>query len=413
MTSSPIDIDRIAEQYVRLVLAIGRHDADFVDAYYGPEDLAASELNSSRLLPDIREEAQRLVHVLDTLPSQPTEEIVTLRQQYLRTQMAAIAARASILNGTRMSFDEEAKALYDVIPSTYPEAHFQSLLHDLESLIPGSGPLPARVEHFRKRFTIPTDRLDTVFQAAIAECRSRTRKHIALPPQERFEIEYVKDKSWSGYNWFKGNAYSLIQINTDLPIFLDRAIDLAAHEGYPGHHVYNALLEQELVRKRRWVEFSIYALFSPQSLIAEGTANFGIEVVLPGSQRLEFDQTVLAPLAGIDPAAVPAYAQLQALVAKLSYAGNEAARAYLDGAMTREEAADWLVRYALMSPERALQRTKFFDQYRSYVINYNLGQDIVKRYIEARGGTVDAPQRRWDEFVALLSTPRSPSGLMG
>ena len=74
----------------------------------------------------------------------------------------------------------------------------------------------------------------------------------------------------------------MIQVNTDLPIFIDRAVDLACHEGYPGHHVYNMLMEKNLVRERGWMEFSVYPLFSPQSLIAEGSANFGIEVALPG-----------------------------------------------------------------------------------------------------------------------------------
>ena len=120
-----------------------------------------------------------------------------------------------------------------------------------------------------------------MFKAAIDGCRSRTLQHIQLPPGESFTVEYVTGKSWSGYNWYQGNYRSLIQVNTDLPIYIDRAIDLACHEGYPGHHVYNVLLEKNLVRDRGWVEFSVYPLFSPQSLIAEGTANFGIEVAFP------------------------------------------------------------------------------------------------------------------------------------
>ena len=91
-------------------------------------------------------------------------------------------------------------------------------------------------------------------------------------------MAYVKDKPWSAYNWYQGGFASLIEVNTDLPVYIDRAIDLACHEGYPGHHVYNALLEQHLVKQRGWVEFSVYPLFSPQSLIAEGTANYGIQV---------------------------------------------------------------------------------------------------------------------------------------
>ena len=63
-----------------------------------------------------------------------------------------------------------------------------------------------------------------------------------------------------------------------------------------------------------------------------------------------------------------------------------------------------------MPPDRAEQRVRFFDQYRSYVINYNLGKDMVRRYIESRGGTADTPGKRWAEFEKLLSSPRLPSG---
>ena len=64
-----------------------------------------------------------------------------------------------------------------------------------------------------------------------------------------------------------------------------------------------------------------------------------------------------------------------------------------------------------MSPARAEQRTRFFDTYRSYVINYNLGKDLVKQFVESRGGTAAQPARRWEEFVRLLASPRLPSGL--
>ena len=64
-----------------------------------------------------------------------------------------------------------------------------------------------------------------------------------------------------------------------------------------------------------------------------------------------------------------------------------------------------------MPHDRAAQRVRFFDQYRSYVINYNLGKDLVRRYIESRGGTADHPDARWPEFEKLLSSPRLPSGL--
>jgi hypothetical protein len=260
---------------------------------------------------------------------------------------------------------------------------------------------------------IPPSKLEAVFTAAVQACRERTLRHIALPDTERFTVEYVTNKSWSGYNWYQGNYRSLIQVNTDLPIYIDRAIDLACHEGYPGHHVYNALLEKHLVRDRGWPEFSVYALFSPQSLVAEGTANYGIDVAFPGPERVVFEKSVLFPAAGLDPSKADEYYEAQALVEGLSYAGNEAARQYLDGQIDAAAAARWLERYALMSPERAAQRVRFIDQYRSYVINYNLGKDMVRDYIESKVRPAGPAQgtKRWDEFEGLLSSPRLPSGL--
>jgi hypothetical protein len=393
------------------VLAVGQHDESYVDAYYGPEAWQAEAKSEKRSLDAIKQDATALIEQLVKLNVSTSEEIVRLRHQYLVKQLESLVARVEILKGTRFTFDQESKALYDAVAPTYTEDHFKKVLTRLESLLPGGGSLADRVERLRRDFTVPKDKLDTVFKAAIEEARNRTKKHIALPAQESFQLEYVTGKSWSGYNWYQGDFKSLIQVNTDLPISLDRAIDLACHEGYPGHHVYNVLLEKNLVTDRGWVEYTVYPLFSPQSLIAEGTANFGIEVAFPGNERVEFERTVLFPLAGLNGARAAEYYEVAALVDQLSYAGNEAARRYINKEIDAAAAAGWLERYALMPADRARQRVRFFDQYRSYVINYNLGKDMVRRHIEAGGGTAARPQASWTEFEKLLSSPRLPSGL--
>jgi hypothetical protein len=410
-------MDTIAEQYVKLVLALGQHDADYVDAYYGPPEWKNDAAGSRMALDDIGSRAKTLLADLARQrgPAAPktalNDEMTQLRHHYLERQLSALEARVRMLKGERLSFDDESRALYDAVAPTFPESHFQDILDRLEKRFPGSGPLVERYETFRRGFVIPRDKLDPVFQKAIQGCRERTLRHVTLPADEKFTVEYVTNKSWSGYNWYQGGYRSLIQVNTDLPIYIDRAVDLACHEGYPGHHVYNVLLEKHLVRDRGWVEFSVYPLFSPQSLIAEGTANFGIEVAFPGKDRVEFERTVLFPVAGLDVAQAAEYYEVQALVDQLSYAGNEAARRYINKQIDAAQAAGWLERYALMSHDRAMQRVRFFDQYRSYVINYNLGKDLIRRYIESRGGTATAPDKRWAEFERLLSSPRLPSEL--
>ena len=406
--TTPSPLDSSAEQYVKLVLAVGEHDGNYVDAYYGPEAWAKEAKAAKVPLPEIASRAAALVKAVEAVPA-PSEPLLAMRRRFLLTQLSALSARVRMLSGERLKFNEESQALYDAVDRNHTEAEFQAVLTELETLVPGQGSLTERLERFRKDFVIPKDKLDAVFRAAIEESRRRTLKHVTLPARETFTLEYVTGKPWGGYNWFKGNATSLIQINTDLPIFISRAIDLAAHEGYPGHHVYNALLEQHLVRERGWVEFTVYPLFSPMSLIAEGSANYGIDVAFPDAEAYLRD--VLFPLAGLDSKRAADYVRVEELTAKLSYAGNEAARQYLDGTLSRDAAREWLVRYGLMSPERATQRMSFIDTYRAYVINYNLGQDLVKQYVERQAGPGATPTRRWEVFRELLSSPRLPSDL--
>jgi hypothetical protein len=399
----------LAADYVKLVLAAGRHDADFVDAYYGPSAWKeAAGAGDPRPLEALRTEARRL---LDAVAATQVMDEEAVRRDYLLGQLGATAAHLARLEGQRFSFADEAEALYQVRPEQIPEATFDAALERLDQLLPGAGSVQERYQQARTRVIVPTDRVDAVFQAAILEARERTRHHATLPDSDHFRVEYVRDRPWSAYNWYQGGGSSVIQVNLDQPITIDRALDLAAHEGYPGHHVYNALLEQRYARERGWVEFTVYPLFSPQSLIAEGTANFGIEVAFPGAERLAFERSVLFPLAGLDSAEAERWARVQGELKVLAFADNEAARGYLDGRLNRARAENFLVKYSLRTEGQAAQRLRFIDTYRSYVINYNLGEQLVRKWVERQGGTVADPAQRWELFLDLISSPRLPKAL--
>lgn len=407
-------LDAVAKAYVQLVLELGRHDADYVDAFYGPAELKDNAETNPRDVEAISAAAvEQLKALADVDTEADTDPLVELRKVYLEKQLGSLKARADMLAGREMTFDEESEALYDAVAPTLEADYFQGVLDRLQDRLAAEGFTEGtaieRLEAFRRDFIIPPDNVDAVFRAAIDACRERTSARLELPPGESFTVEYVNDKSWSAYNWYQGDFQSLIQVNLDLPIYIDRAIDLACHEGYPGHHVYNALLEKNLVRDRGWMEVSVYPLFSPQSLIAEGSANYGIEMAFPGDTRTDFEARELYPLAGLDASKAAVYQEIMDLTAKLAYAGNEAARGYLDGTMSEAEAVDWLVTYAAMTRPRAEQRLRFIEQYRSYVINYNLGQDLVRRHLDAEAG--EDYDARWRLFTELLSTPRLPSGL--
>jgi hypothetical protein len=405
-------VQDIAQRYTRLVLAIGVHDASYVDAYYGPAQLQEEVTKARQALPAIRADVE--LALKDLAPQRAANPDEALRIEFLKKQLHAMLTRIDMLSGKKFKFDEETAALYDAVSPHHDRAYYMKIVGQIDKLLPGAGTVSERVVAFRSKFAIPKDKLKPVFDAAIKECRARSAKFITLPANENFVLEFVTNKPWSGYNWYKGDAQSLIQINTEFPIYVDRAVDLGCHEGYPGHHAYNALLEKALVQDKKWTEFSVYPLYSPMSLIAEGSANYGIEMAFDDAERLAFEKTVLYPMAGIDPALAGKYASLRKLTAKLSYADNDAAMHYLEGKWTKEQAIEWLVNVQLYPPEKAAQRVSFYDANRGYVINYNLGADLVKAWVQRQVTSKDpvkARAQRWAAFKQLLSSPRLASGL--
>lgn len=401
-------LNRIAEDFVRMTLEAGVREPGYVDAYYGPEALQNTAKVAPRPVSVLRKEADRLQGLLGHIPDKDLDADEKRRKLFLKGQIKAAQTRLAMIAGDKFSFQDEAEGLFGVRPVLKPLKSYDPILARIDKLVPGKGDLASRVDAFQNKYVIPTDKLEPVMKAGIAACKAKTEEHIKLPEGERFDLSFVTGKPWSGYNWYQGKAHSLIEINTDLPIYISRALDLGCHEGYPGHHVLNALLEEKLTKGKGWVEFSVYPLFSPQSFIAEGSANFGIELAFPGDSKTAFERDKLYPLAGLDPKTAQAYGELQEAKAALSSAGNTIAAEYLAGRMTKEQAVQAMMKYSLYSRGGAEKRVAFVDTYRSYVINYNLGQDMVRAHVNRAGKTEDA---RWKAMERVISEPTTPADL--
>ncbi|KLI63608.1 hypothetical protein [Aurantiacibacter marinus] len=409
----PPALDDLARQYLSVQLAIGEKDPGYVDAYYGPEDLAAvaAAEDDNVSLPVLQARVFALDATLRSLPV-AAGSVEAERVRYLRAMLNSAKVRLRMLRGEQISFQDEAEGLFGVRPELIDLTTLDPVLERIEELVPGDasdGPLNERLNAFQDRFIIPNDRLRAVIDAAVAECRARTLPHIPLPESENFTLSLVTDKPWGGFNYYQGDYHSVIEINTDLPTRLDRAVDVGCHEAYPGHHVYSTLIERDRVNAMGQIEYTLLPLYSPRAIISEGSAEYGVKLAFPGTSQLEYERDVLAPLAGIDASDLEAYYELREATGDLSGAYYTLAAAYLDQTMTREEVIEASMRYRLQSRERAEQSLRFMDAYRSYVINYGLGEEIVGNAVEAAGESSEA---RWQRFIAILNTPTLPEDLM-
>src|SRR5262249_43695717 len=131
----------IAERYAHLVLALGQHDPDYVDAFYGPAEWKTQAEEQKKSLDPIGAEAAKLSVTLTETPIAPgtaDSDLRQLRGEYLHKQLSALEARVRMLKGEKLKFDDESRALYDTVAPTYLDSHFEEIITQLEAKIPGT-----------------------------------------------------------------------------------------------------------------------------------------------------------------------------------------------------------------------------------------------------------------------------------
>jgi len=400
------DIAAPAESYVRLVLALGERDADSLDGYHGPPAWTAAARARHATLDEVRREARALADTTASMRFRSGDEEV--RRAFLVRQLGAVVARIEVLGGARPSFDDEARRLFGLDagrPADSDEAVAQEIRAALDRELPGRGSTSERFSAFDRRFLIPRDRLPAVMARAIEGCRTATLVHVKLPPGDRVDVSYVSDLPWSAFTKYEGDFRSTIRINAAMPLTVDRALDLACHEAYPGHHTIGILLDTRLAGR---VELLVQPTFSPQSLLHEGASAVASTLAFTDEERVAFERDVLFPIAGLSPAEAARHVRAARLVDRLHGVAAAIARRYLDGELDFPRASLALERDALMASGDAT--LKFLNQFRSYAATYTIGRDRFEQALRATSTMSDVtkeddPDSRWRAYADLVANP--------
>ena len=418
-------LDGVAEAYVRLALALGERDADSLDFAVVPDTLKA-EMHARYLTLDaIGNQANALRGELARMPLKSTAE--RERAEFLELQLAAMAARTAMLRGRKFAFDDEAQALFATgrLEDRWAGRRLavRAQVARLLALGGGGRGAPAsgsagvsaagsaavRYAAYDGRFVVPPEKLEAVMQAALGACRAQTLKYMELPAGESITLRFVRNEPWSAFSRYGGAGQSTVSLNLDFPVTVDEVLELACHEGYPGHHVFNTLREKALVKAGGRAEAEVQTTFSPQSYVSEAAAAYAPRLAFTLAERIAVERTVLFPLAGLPAAEAERYVTISSLVRELGSAEPAVARAYLDDRLEFARAGQALAQEALM--EHAESLLLYVNEYRSYMLAYTDGPERVAVLLGAPGGVeaygeaneASAEQRReeWRRFQAL------------
>ncbi len=374
----------IVERYIELGLRLGRHVDGFVDAYYGPPDLAARvEAEPVRPPAELAADAGRLVADLDAGDGAGTGEhdIDAGRRRWIRAQALGLRTSARKLAGETIAYIDEVEQCYGARPEPVPEDEFAAAHRQLDAVLPGEGPLRERYIGWREAHAVPSETLEPAIRSLADDLRERTQSLFGLPEGEHVEWIFETDKPWSGFNYYEGGLRSRVAINVDLPVLSLSLGHLVAHEAYPGHHTEHTRKEVGLVRQRRWQEETIFLVGTPQCTLAEGLADLGAEVTF-GRRPEPIVAEHLAPL-GVRYDAEVAAAVAEAAEA-LSWVRSNAAIRLHDAGAPVDDVVAYLERWALLPRNRATKAVSFLtdETWRAYSHCYTEGLRLCRGYVD-------------------------------
>ena len=388
----------VPRDYVLLALRLDRLVPGIVDTWTGDQALRRHALDGPTPDPtDLARTAVRLRHRL------PGDGLGVTRTRLLDAQLRALHAHARRAAGEHIGFVEHVHATLDVDldghrpdEDRYRDAHTR-----LDALLPGPGALGDRLTAFRRRETVPPARIGDVVDTLLAALRDRTRAHYRLPDDEHVDLELVHDQPWTGLTRHLGGLRSHVRIAADAGLRATQLAALVAHETYPGHHTEHCLVRG--VRHPGRPERDIVVTPTPHSLVAEGAADTGLEVVA-GPAWGTWVSDVLAD-AGVRCDGELAQA-VETTLRDLAPVRQDAALMLLDRGAPLADAVAHLRRWLLVDDTRAHTLLRFVvdPRWRGYTTAYVEGEALVRAWLAAGPDPLTRYRR-------LLDAPHVPAHL--
>ena len=397
-----VTVAALAERYTRLALQLAKHQPSLVEVWLGPSPWAAGvrvpvsalKVESAALLAEVTRVAA--MRSTATPHTDPGPDVARLA--YVRGQAAALDAAAGRLLGERQTFDDEAQRAFGHVAPVRAAAALDALRQQLSEALPaGTGTLAERHAAFRRAHAVPPTRVDAVFAAAVAWCREAARDLLPLPAGETLTTRVADEAGWAAFSRPTGPRASDLWVSHSGGADAAQLLQLAAHEGTPGHHAQHVLAMADLVEALGWTERALTPAFGPHRLLAEGAAEAGADLLLPLATRAHVCGEVLLPAAGFAGDAAARLVRVERLAAALGVEVASIARDYLDSSMPADAVTTRLRDEALVLDPAGM--LAFIEKQRTKVLAYPLGRQLVAQAVET------APtSARWSRFRAITTT---------
>jgi hypothetical protein len=393
--------DGVARSYVRLALRLDRLVPGVLDAHLGdPDEVASVAAEPAPDPDDLVREADRLREALDR-----DRQREPGRAAFLDAQLRACRVLAEKAGGREIGFVDEVERCFGVRIARGDPDHYRAAHRDLAALLGGTGPLHERLAAFRDGDRLPLAHLPGALTAAAGALRARTASALGLPPGEEVTLEVVDDAPWSGFSRWTGPLRSAIAVNGGIGHRVTHLPLLVAHEAYPGHHTEHCRVAADPAGRP---EREVFLARTPQSLVAEGAAELGLEVVVGAGWGRWNAEVLAAAGVPVDLGRAELGEAVETVMARLAPVRQDAALMLHAEHRPAEEVVVHLRRWLLVDEARARRMLEFLahPRWRTHTTTYVEGVRLLRPWLT--GAPRDVVTAR---LARVLDDPPTPEAL--
>jgi len=329
---------------------------------------------------------KNLLSICDSLQQDlPNQGFTDNRIKFLNKMLGAMETSLNVANGKNIPYLEQVNKFYDIKPELVDDSIFYKAAEKLDELYSGNGSLSERLNTLEKQRTIPVERFEETYNHAFKILQTRTKEIFPdlLPNSEEIKVKIVKNQPWLANTIYLGNFKSQIELNADIPTDWKKVLNLASHEGYPGHHTEFSIKEKSLYLEEQQFEHCLLSYQIPKLVVSEGIAVTAIDVLFSPREIVKLGLEEICPNLkteySID-ALVTEYRAEREVIFALS--NNLAFHAHIDG-WSDEELVKYGLNFGIFPENNIIQRLKFIRHPigSTYAFNYYVGEMLIKKKI--------------------------------
>lgn len=372
-------------------------------------DYELGDAKHGKTLKDIYEETDNLEDVLLSYAPEAAEDERD-RIEYLLTHIKSLKFRTGMLLSKKYTFDDMTYELYNLIAPKYDYNNFDIIFEKMANL-PGEGSTLDKIESFKKRISIPKEKLlDVLCEVNDAfHDMSMKNMHITGNSKPRIRVRHLPNPKTVFISVLFGYDYDGVyyerNFNLDYDWTVENVMEYIGHEIEPGHITYYEKRTQTFI-DTLWPEMSVVSLYSPSSAFTEGSARYVSDLCFDCSidKKIEFEKEHIFKVAGLDLELVKYMKLWHEFINIAGYAKLEVTRNITDGIWSKFEGLSFLKKYGFI--ESSADETEIEEMLSDagHYVCHDFSRDTITKYFESK---CESAEEKWELYELMCCSHMS------